>query len=741
MVVNISQSQKRAVAYSFLAHIRNNRTFSDGPLDIFVPIVKNALSELYPNGSAQGAALSELTNAIEERFGLDIPTPVMQNIMKKIAYEINKESGQSDMQVFNDGAFIIQNFIFEEYKEQIQTSKDEVTKVLKLFREFCKIYNFNTNGNEADLIRFIEQNRVDISYYLAHESQADVAQDSIAAQFVEMFRNAPQVYETLRNIYLGSMLTSYLQYQPKEVNMDVEVLLDTNFIVSLLDLNTLESTKTCSTFMEMSKSLGYKFLVLKDTIEEFQGLLAYKAENLNQTIIAKSINKEDIYNACDRRKLTCTDLERIADKIEETLTENFGIYIIPNTDKLKNKARYSKEYETFKKIRTSEKSALHDAMAVQYVKEKRGNKHIYDFDKVNCWFVNNAMSHYTEHNEELATIRGGNNAQPEIIKVDNLLNIIWLSNPSKGVVNMDFVDMGIASMVSYTLNSTLPKARIIKELDENIQKYKDAQDITDKDVVRLSTRIVQRQIDDVQSLNELAKKDGALFAARVKEEALKQEEIDTKRAQKLDELIKATQKGVEDLRQHKENLDRKNEDKKAELDKKEDALHKKYVQLGLKEKELTESNNNLEREKEQLRQNSNEKEAKLQAVWKNKNKELKQARQDYKDKAFKKEQRKRSCRFIGSILILVVIVAFVICAYLVIPPGIIAWLDQFLSHKIISSIILGIGGLVGVGITGFAFKDYDRWHNQPKTKNEFMESLDIPTELQNIEYDDFLANL
>ncbi len=741
MAANITQSQKRAVAYSFLAHIRNNRTFADGPLDIFAPIVKNALSELYPNGFVQGAALSELTNAIEERFGLDIPTPVMQNIMKKIAYDVNKESGHNDMQIFEDGAFIIQKFIFEEYKEQLQSSKSEVAKVLKLFRDFCNIYNFNTDGDEADLIKFIEQNRADISFYLAHEPKVDAIQNSIAAQFVEMFRNAPQVYETLRNIYLGSMLTSYLHYQPNGVKMDVELLFDTNFIVSLLDLNTPESTKTCSTFIEVSKSLGYKFTVLRDTIEEFQGLLTYKAENLNQAIIAKSINKEDIYNACDRRKLTRTDLERIADKIEETLTTKFGIYIVPNTDKLKSKARYSKEYEVFKKIRTSEKSALHDAMAVQYVKEKRGNKQIYDFDKVNCWFVNNAISHYTEHNEELANIQGGKSVQPEIIKVDNLLNIIWLSNPSNGVVNMDFVDIGIASMVSYILNATLPKARIIKELDENIQKYRDDQDITDKDVVRLSTRIVQRQIEDVQALNELAKKDGAQFAARVKEEALKQEQIETARAKKMDALIQAMRKDIDNLRQNKENLNRKNVEKIAELDAKEKALHEKDVQLSLKEKELTDSNSNLEREKELLKQDGNEKEAKLKAAWKKKNKELQQAKQEYIDKAFKKEQCKRTCKLIYSVLLLVVVTICVICACFIIPTGVIDWLDQFLSHKIISYIIFGISGIFGTCITVLAIKDYDRWHNKPNTKNEFTKSLDIPSELQPIEYDDFLVSL
>jgi hypothetical protein len=54
---NNTQIQKRAIAYSFLAHISTTGTFADGPLDIFVPIVKNALSELYPDGSAKGANL------------------------------------------------------------------------------------------------------------------------------------------------------------------------------------------------------------------------------------------------------------------------------------------------------------------------------------------------------------------------------------------------------------------------------------------------------------------------------------------------------------------------------------------------------------------------------------------------------------------------------------------------------------------------------------------------------------
>ena len=126
---NNTQIQKRAIAYSFLAHISTTGTFADGPLDIFVPIVKNALSELYPDGSAKGANLSEIVKAIDEKFGLDIPTPVMRNIMLKIAQELNTETGREDMKIFNDNAFVIEKFVFEEYKEQISKSKAEISNV------------------------------------------------------------------------------------------------------------------------------------------------------------------------------------------------------------------------------------------------------------------------------------------------------------------------------------------------------------------------------------------------------------------------------------------------------------------------------------------------------------------------------------------------------------------------------------------------------------------------------------
>ena len=709
--------QKRVVAYSFLAHISTAGTFAGGPLDIFVPIVKNALSDLYPTGSVRGANLSEIAIAIEDRFGLDIPAPVLRNIMLKIAQELNAENGREDMKVFDDNAFIIKKFVFEEYKEQIAKSKAEVSKVIKAFKDFCKIYKYADDKNESGLIRFIEQHRADISYYLAHEQKDEASQNVAAALFVDFFKSVPEIYDTLRNLYLGSILTSYLNYEPTGVKMDVEILLDTNFIVSLLDLNTPESTKCCKTFIEASKKLGYKFNVLCDTIEEFQGLLCHKAQNLDHAIIAKNINKEDIYNACDRRNLNSVDLCRIADNIENTLTTKYDIYILPNTDKLKGKARYSYEYEIYRKYRSTDKAALHDAIAIQYVREKRGDKKIYDFDKVNCWFVNNAITHEHEHDEDMAQLQGNKTAQPETIKVDNLLNIIWLSNPSFGINNTDIVDVGLASMVSYALSSTLPKARIIKELDENIQKYRVEYDITDKDVLRLSTRIVNRQIENLQSFNELAKNDKAAFAAKVKEEAAKQEQSDNATAQKLQRLIVTMSNGIEELQQHKKHQEQKHAMRMKELD-------ERQKDLDIQEKEY-----------KKLSDENKQKDELLEKLWQQERQIRKTKRDESLNQVVREKQKKSRKNLCWSITILVCFIAIVVCIYCVVPKGTLQIIDNVFRNQLIAPLIIG-GALAYWNY--IAIPNYYNWHHNPTYEKTKKESTPIPDELQDLSYEEFI---
>lgn len=194
-------------------------------------------------------------------------------------------------------------------------------------------------------------------------------------------------------------------------------------------------------------------------------------------------------------------------------------------------------------MRNSKTSALHDATAIYYVREKRG-KRIKEFEKVNCWFVNNSISHNSEQIGDNFQIE----FQNEIIRTDELLNILWLSNPSinNKIENDDLIDIGLTSIVAFTLNDSLPKSSIIKELDDNIQKYRD-ETISDKDIILISTRISNRQLKDISSLNSLANNDKEEFVRKLKDEASKQEIEEKQRIEKLEKLFEKFEKQISSL--------------------------------------------------------------------------------------------------------------------------------------------------------------------------------------------------
>ena len=552
-------NEKRAITYSLLAHVRNTGTLIQGPIDPFVPLIKRSLFKLNSKGILSGKSIKEIHDISNELYGIDFPLLVLKVILQQIANEVNTNENVN-FQLYNDGAFALKNFFFEEFEENIESSKREVETLEKLYIDFLKLNNVEIKG-KTTILDFIDKNKISISKYLANSQPVNGTDYTIEAQFVEFFRKIPDVFDIIKNIYLGSIISGYLEYKTENNNQNVELVFDTNFIISLIDLNTPESTHTCNKLLDVCRNLGYKFTVLNDTIEETKSLISKKAEHYSTSVLTKRINPEDIYNACERRKLSKNDLERIVDNIEDSLLQR-DIGILPNTDKYKNLAKFSKEYESYKKFRSSHYAALHDATALYYVRDKR-TKRIKEFEKVNCWFVNNSISHDSEELRDLNT--NNNDCQPEIIRADELLNILWLANPnlSESINSNELVEIGLSSLVAFTLNSTLPKASIIKELDENIQKYA-GDTITDKDVLLISSRISHRQLTNISDLNSLAKTNEQEFVSRIKQEADKQAQEENKRIQKLDQLFKKFEKQIISLDKARQELKEKKDKIEAE---------------------------------------------------------------------------------------------------------------------------------------------------------------------------------
>jgi hypothetical protein len=321
------------------------------------------------------------------------------------------------------------------------------------------------------------------------------------------------------------MITSYLEVDYGDLKKDVEFLVDTNFIVGLLDLNSIESTHTCRKIVEICQRLGYKLSILDFTIEETEALLSRTAENYDVTFLAKKIDPESIYNACDRRKLKKTDLQLIASGLKDTIFREYKINLIPNTTKYRNEAKFSPEYRKFKEIRTTEFSALHDATALIYVQKKRG-KRISNFQDSNCWFVTN-VSHALSHFKE-------NNYLPEIIRAEDLVNLLWLTNPL--VRTDETVELGLTRLVSCAISNSLPSARVIKELDENIQKYA-SDKVEARDIVRVANVIANKTITNLEQLNKTARENPEEFVRKLQRISDKEKSVEETRKNELKDLL------------------------------------------------------------------------------------------------------------------------------------------------------------------------------------------------------------
>ena len=479
-------------------------------------------------GIFRGKSISEIKSYSDKLYTFDFPIPVLEKILQHIATEVNTYE-LTKFNLYRDKSFAINGYVFTEFEEKIRKHKIEIENLEKLFSDFCKSSDLDQIENSS-IFRFIEKSKISLSKYLSKADNRNPEDFSIEAQFVDYFKRITPVYNLIKEIYLGSIIAGYIEFKTEEANIDVELLLDTNFIVGALDLNTPESTHTCRTLLKIGQSQGYTCKVLKDTLEEIKSLLKAKAEHFDKSFLQKKVYPEDVYNACERRSLNKADIERISDNLESEITK-LKINIIYETSKYQNEAKYSNVFTALKKIRNTEKAALHDATAIMYVRKTRG-KSIYDFEKVNCWFVNNAISREGQSGYDPS------GKQPEIIKADDLFNILWLSNPQSkiGVQDEELVDIGLSSLISLTLNGSLPKTSIIRELDDNIHKYADEQ-ISDSDIIRIATRITSKQLKNVEELNELATTNKEEFVQRLQQEAKKQEAIEGERLKMLEKAV------------------------------------------------------------------------------------------------------------------------------------------------------------------------------------------------------------
>lgn len=537
--------EKLLSTYALLGYLKETSPSKAAITEIYIPIVKKALSEYaLEKGMTEykGRSLSELSHKIKSIFDIDIPLPILAKIMESIRDEINDEN---IFALYKDGAFIIKSYVFDSIDDVIEQEKNNIEKLRLDYLTYCNDNGYNFDFEELKQFILAQQielftdkkpNLLDVEYYVP--------------KYVSDRLNNESIFKVMSNIYLGGIITCYLEQNITKKVTEAELLLDTNFFISLIDLNTEDAHYTCNQLFSLCKQLGYRFTMLNSTVNQIQVLLSNRINDFASRDFIGSVRCADVFNACIRKNLDKTGLERIKDNIRRLIEER-GIVIIQDAQirDIIEKARRSQEYKDLLQKRKNAESALNDTVAKLYVENKRG-QNVREFVDAKCWFLHNSFSPYDYS-------YGRKIHERYLISANELLVLLWLSSPAQGkqIKINDVTRGGLASYITKYRRSKMPTRDTLKVIKKRVDDAMSYGLITERDTFNLCIRmaeghLTQEQVDESLIPDSITNEQ---FAEKLKEYSSEVESGKQKQKQDADAKIDdLTNKIVEKDRQIKD---------------------------------------------------------------------------------------------------------------------------------------------------------------------------------------------
>lgn len=485
-------SEKLLATYSLLSVIQDSQKVDKRKsiLQLFIPIVQATLNWMLSNATSTGVIMGkntlEIRDAIKNRFEIEIPPVALNSILSLI------DTDEKRFIVNTDKSFIIKAGYANGIDKQYSKQKEWISLLKKNYEAFCNRENVFFDFQE--LVTFIQDQKNRI--FEGNPTQITDQKYYVSKFVAEKIRLKDKYYKTICSIYLGGVITSYLSFTITEKVMDTELLLDTNFYISLCNLNTEESYETCSQLFEMARNLGFRFSILQRTIEQIRILLSNRIRDFDCRDSRAAWDESDIHAACVRREMVgSSELQLYKDGILNDLGQK-GVNIINDAmiRPIIEKASHSEEYRSLKSIRKNSESALNDVIAQKYVEHKRASKKIAEFSDVNCWFLTNSTS-FNKHELEIPVW------QRKSINAADLLLLLWYANPSldfENTTSMLAMSSLSANILRYRSEKG-PTAKIVDEIQYKVAKLQTNGLVTQEAIAKLCIRMSEGCIDETEA--------------------------------------------------------------------------------------------------------------------------------------------------------------------------------------------------------------------------------------------------
>jgi len=432
----------------------------------FLPLVESALCKVEANFLSR----DELNSLLKELYSYEIPKSILSELLnildkqKKISMLIHEN--------------------IEIHKSRLEDSGEEFKRQTKLLINEFRLFAIK-NGKSIDescvievLSKFIYSNALLLNDFFRNDSNLEeeivtcgIYDKLIIEFFLRERSNNSKCFDYIETIYSGASLASLLQLSVKDINavenLNIKnVVLDSNYIFRLLDLQTQYEYEAAKDTYEILKEYNCKFWIYKDTINQIIKILKKSLVEIRDQgdityLYTDELRFSGIRSAYLRRKLSPAMIQEIISNLLDILSMEYGIELLPEPYLIREVIAEDISSLQAIKYNSDFNGIEHDLKLVNIIRDKRGSN-TYDMNNADWWLLTDDLKL-----AKWCQASRGYNIIPECLTEAQLGALFWLKDPQK--TN----DVGLTNTILALRNRNLYDEKQYKKITEEIIRQKE----------------------------------------------------------------------------------------------------------------------------------------------------------------------------------------------------------------------------------------------------------------------------
>lgn len=467
----------------------------------FLPLVEHVLLQI----EEKSIKRKEILSVFKETYGYEIPPAILYELLK-----ILEKNKKIEFLVAEEIEILKEKLEDYETKELHERALRALVSDFDIFMkkrgkalERSKIVNL--------ILSFIVKNAIEFNDYLTYNSDFEKIEDDkeyqmdIVEFLIEERRNNTRNYEFIKEIYFGviisSMICSVGEGNGSNIEEDViieNVLLDSNYIFRLIDLQTEFEHISAKDIYDNLKKTGCKFWVMKHTIKQIAKTISnfmneYSPSTNSVIKLYGEKRFSGISSACLRRNLTSSDLKILIDNIEQELTKKFGVEVIDDEQDVESRIK-DEDIASLGNVKPDslEEGLVHDLLLIYTVREKR-SKNVYSMSNAKWWVLTDDYKLARWNSQNLSDSK-----VPESITEVQVATVLWMSNSQN--VTVDGLFNSVLAFKNRSLINSEDYLAISKNITKQFERYKDSPEKLNKLSLVFSDKMID--ISDLATLPE-----------------------------------------------------------------------------------------------------------------------------------------------------------------------------------------------------------------------------------------------